>query len=540
MDKEDYDKEMSLERERHAIMLENLFYLLCGVDTTHIKVGVKDKRYALVADPTYPPQLVLPFESLAINVRVLNKFILKSQYSSDTIKETVGDYFEEKVSEYLNILMRLRNRGGSIETVMIDLGSSIEEFDEMKEVVDGIRNMSGVRILNWLEKRRGKAFRFLGLYDRLIDPCVLKIKEEVESWVTEGLMPSSEFMVKKNEYLNGFTECVWTHQYTIVEENVPYFLTEHKELIYNCGRVINLGKRIQGKNTFHGSRREYENLGLTGLNAYLSIQFMESLRSDLERELDVMHRYLLMNESSLYLDIFEELGDEMFFPSERTVAKMNAIRESKHIEGFSFRKSDVSTNEYILQILNVQMQPSQRKHFTMLQLLTVEYTPSVLRNFLSPRTVSELEIIFRFLFTLTAISYYMSRLKRFWFARMVMMVVDRFRFSIHSRMKPIKVEKDMDYVRDALLSSTKRWLRDLYLTSEKAYYAWSDFFDLCFDFLDAECKSALSWEDVKPLESRLIECIACLKGILEVTEHNDLFIHFLGSIEWARMPNVLM
>ncbi|KAG5859685.1 gamma tubulin complex component N-terminal [Encephalitozoon hellem] len=540
MNKENCGKGMDLEKERHAIMLENLFYLLCGVDTTHMKIGVKDKRYALVADPTYPPQLVLPFESLAINVRVLNKFILKSQYSSDTVKEIVADHFEQRVGRYLKHLMSLRSKVESIEMLMVSLRSSIEEFDEMREIVDDVRNMSGVRILNLLKRRRDGTVRFLDIYDELIGPCVLRIKAEVESWVTEGLMPCSEFMVRKNECLSEFTECAWTHQYTIVEENVPYFLAEHKEIIYNCGRIINLGRRIQGKNIFHGSRREYNRLGLTGLNAYLSIQFMESLRGGLEKEFDVMHRYLLMNESSLYLDIFEELVDEMFFPSERTVAKMNAIRESKHVEGLSFIRSDVSTNEYILQILNVQMQPCQKRHSTMLQLLSIEYTPSILRNFLSPRTVSELEIVFRFLFTLTSISYYMSRLKRFWFARMAMMVVDRFRFSIHSRMNPIKVENDMDYVRNALLTSTKRWLRDLYLTSEKAYYAWSSFFDLCFDFLDVECKSALSWEEMKPFENKLIESIASLKDILEVTEHNDLFIHFLGSIEWMKMASTFI
>lgn len=523
---------MELEDERHAIILENVFYLLCGVDTTHLRIGVKDKRYALIGDPTYPPQLILPFESLAINVRVLNKFILKSQYSSDTIREMVGDYFEAKIGKYLKDLMGLRCQTRSIEMLIVSLGSRVEEFDEMKEIVDDIRDMSGVRILNHLKKRRDRTVHFLGLYDDLINPCIHRIREEVQGWVTEGLMPSSEFMVKKNECLNEFTDCVWTHWYRIAQDNVPYFLEDHKNLIYNCGRIVNLGRMIHGKNIFHNLAEEYGNLGLTGLNSYLNTQFLESLRSSLERELDVMYRYLLVNESSLYLDIFEELGDEMFFPNERTVAKMNAIRESKNAEGLIFRRSDVPTNKYILEILNTKMEACQERHLTMLQLLTVEYTPSILRNFLSPRTVSELEIIFRFLFTLTGLSYYMSRFKGFWFARMAAMVVDKFRFSIHSRMKPVRVEKDMDYIRDSMLSSTKKWLRDMYLTSGKAYHAWSNFFDLCFNFLDVEYKSALSKEEIKMFEGRLVGSIVLLKDVLEVTEHSDLFVHFLGSTQW--------
>ncbi|CAD26589.1 hypothetical protein [Encephalitozoon cuniculi GB-M1] len=540
MDKEGYGDRMELEDGRHAIMLENLFYLLCGLDATHMKVGVKDKQYAVVADPTYPPQLVFPFESLAVNVRVLSKFVLKSQYSSDTIREIVGDCFESKVSRYLGDLMALRKQIGDLEALVVSLRGWIEEFEEMREIVDEIRNISGVKILNHLKKRRDKTVRFLGLYDELIHPCKQKIKEEVSSWITEGLIPGSGFMVRKSDSLGGFTECVWADCYTIVEENVPYFLEEDKRLIYNCGRVINLGKRILGRNIFHGSTKEYKDLGLTSLSAYLSTQLMESLRHDVAKELDVMHRYLLMNESSLYLDIFEELGDEMFSPSERTIAKMNAIKESRHVRGLFFRKSDTAINEYILQILNVQMQPRQRVRLTMLQTLTVEYSPCILGNFLAPRTVSELEIIFRFLFTLTALSYYMGKFKKFRFARMVTAVIDKFRFSIHSKMRPMGVEKDMDHVRDTLLANIKRWLRDLYLTSEKAYYAWSGFFDLCFDFLDVECKSALDQREIKSFEDKLFESIACLKDVLEATDHNDLFIHFLSGTRWAKVHGISM
>lgn len=523
----------SLEDGRHAIMVENLFYLLSGVDTTHMRIGVRDKRYALVVDPTYPPQLVLPFESLAINIRVVSKFVLKSQYSSDTVKEIVADCFETKVSKYLENLMALRLREWAIETLAVGLRGHIEEFDEMRRIVDDANGMSGIGILNYLEERKGQAVHFKGFYEELIRPCVERVREEVDRWVTEGLLPISGFMVRRNEVSGGFTESVWTHQYTIVGENVPYFLEEHKNQIYNCGRIINIGKTIFKRNIFGGSTREYKGLGIVALDTYLSTQLVESLRNDLETELDVMHKCLLMNESSLYLDMLEELVDETFSPSERTIAKMNAIMESGGISGIVFKKSLVPANEYILKILNVQAGPTKERCPTILEIVTIEYAPRVLGHFLSPKTLSELEIIFRFLFTLTGLSYHMGRLKKIRFARIALMVVESFRFSIHSGMRHVEVKSSMDHIMATLLSSIRKYLRELYLTSEKGYHAWSVFFDLCFDFLDAECKSSLGPGETESFESKLFESIEGLKRELGTAEYNDLFVYFLGSTQWT-------
>ena len=474
---------MGITEGRHAIMLENLFYLLCGLDTTYIKIGIKDKKYVLLVDSAYPVQFINPFESLAINIRIFNKFILRSQYCSDAIKRIISDIFELKVAKYLKELVEYRKEVNDVETLIIRLQDYIEEFDEMREIIDSIKNMNGVEVVNFLKDRRDKSVHFLKFYDKLMDPCIKKIKEEVNSWVLEGLILDDEFMVQENTGLDGFDQCIWTHKYTIIKENTPYFLFKEKNLIYNCGRIVNIGRKIFGNNILE-IKKEYRTLGLVGLNNYLNIQFLESLKSDIEKEFDIMYKYLLLNEEAFYLDIFEELGNEMFLPTERTIIKINAIRGPCLSRDFSFKLSPVSLNEYILKILNAQVHTNYKKHLSILQSLTCSYNPVLLCNFISPKTFSELEIIFRFLFTLTSLSYYMNKFREFRFAKIVVLIIDHFRFILHSEMKPIEIRNDMNYVVNNFLLNIRKWLREFYLTSERIYCVWASIFDICFEFLN--------------------------------------------------------
>lgn len=522
-----------MKEERHAIMLENLFYLLCGLDTTHIKVGIRDKKYTLVIDPAYPEQLVLPFEALAVNIRIFNKFILRSQYSSDAVKRIVSSCFEQRVAEYLRRVVELRKSVQDIEMLMVAMKDDADEFCEMREVVDNVKGIGGVAVLNLLNERRSRTVRFVDFYSMLMDPCVKKVAGEVDSWVTEGLILGTGFMVRRNESVDGFDECVWTHRYVVVEENVPYFLVQNKALINNCGRVVNIGKKMLGKSVLEDAAEEYRRLGLGALNRYLNMQFLEALRPDIERELETMHKYVLLNDSSFYLDVFQELGNEVFVPTERTVIKMNAIRETRGMNGMSFRRLSVSLNEYVLKILSVQTQPTHKQHLSVLQSLACEYRPATLRSFLSAKTLSELEIIFRFLFTLMSLSHYMGEFREFRFAKIAGTVIDRFRFAIHSEMRPVDIRGDMDSVVADLLSKTKRWLRELHLTSERMYCVWAGLFDLCFEFLNVEYKAALEAEEMKMFEDSLICTVGQLRKELESSENDQAFVCFLEGIDWS-------
>lgn len=526
---------IGMTEERHSIMLENLLYLLCGLDTAYIRIGIKDKRYALFTEPGYPPQLVLPFESLAVNVRILNKFIMKSQYCLDAVRRIVSDCFESRMGRYLKRIAGGRGRIKNIETLMISVREDAEEFAEMREIVDGMVGMEGVEIVNFLRDRKGRTVHFAQLYSEIMDVCERRVREDVRLWVTEGRMTGRGFMVVENEGAEGFDESAWTHRYAIAEQNVPYFLAQDKDSVYGCGRTINIGRRILGNNMLCELAREYDGPGLPALNSYLNTQLMELLRSDLEKELSMMYKYVLLDEVSFYLDMFEELGGEIFVPTERTVVKMNAIRGSRTTEGFSLRISPVSLNEYVLKILSVQTQTSYKKRLSVLESLTVDYRPPLLCNFVSSKTLSELEIIFRFLFTLAGLSYHMGRFREFRFARAAVAVVDRLRFAFHCRVRPIEVKHDMDHVISNLLSSTKRWLRDFLLTSERIYCVVASLFDLCFEFLNIEHKSMLKHEEIRMLEDTLVCTVGRLKTELACVECDHLLLGFLEAIEWSNV-----
>ncbi|KAH9412286.1 hypothetical protein HK407_01g01800 [Ordospora pajunii] len=520
---------------RHAIMLENIFHLLCGLDTAHLKIGVRDRQYVLIADTGYPQQLMCSFESLGINIRVFSKFIQKSQYCSDAIKGAIADCVEKKVDAYLKDMVRLRKEICSVESLVVAIGGWKDEFEEVRTVIDGIRSMSGMRILNYINERMERITCFECLYQGFVSACTEIVREEIECWVLEGRILSDGFMVRINEECRGFEESRWSNRYVLVEENVPCCLAKMRDVVFDCGRVVSIGRGIAGRNVFKDSRKEYELVGLMGLNRYLNAQLLELLRSDIEGEFDEMYRYLLLNDCAVYADMLDEVGDEVFGVNERTIVKMNAIKDGKHTAGFCFKIAQMSLNSYVMKILGSEKKWSRDCRGSVLELLTVEYHPRVLRDFISLRVVSELEILFRFLFTLMALSYHMERLKGYRFARVAGMVIDRFRFAIYSRMPRIEVKQSIGHVMEAFFSNIKRWLREFYLTNEKTYGVWGDLFDICFRFLDAESGMVLCGEDVDGYEKELAYACERLKIEVSTLDYNDCFVHFLNGVHWEKV-----
>jgi gamma-tubulin complex component 2 len=520
---------------KNSILLENIFYLLCGLDTTHIKVGIRDKKYALLADTEYSSLVVLPFESIAVNIRILNKFILRSQYSSGPMRRIMSDIFERKVAAFLKKVVECRRSVGDIETLSIVIRSEILEFEEIRCIIENSREMGGVQILNLLRERKEDAVHLSALYDELLDACMEKVREDLVLWMTRGIISDAEFMVTENRALEGFNDSVWSSRYSIARDNVPYFVAGEEELIYNCGRVINVGKQILCKDAFTEADAIFRDLGTRALNRYLNGQLLDALRSRLQEELDVFFRHVLLNEASFYADAFDELGDEILYKPRSAVLKMNAMRKASDMHGFTFEVSTTSLNEYVLKILNAQTQCNYNRHMSLLQSLTIEYSPALLCTFLSKKLVSEIEILFRFLFTLAGISHFMLEHKGHRFAKLALLFLNNFRSSAHLSMKPIDVKNDVDYVVSALSSSVRKMLRDFSLTTEKTYLLWAKFFDLCFEFIGIEFKDAMSMEEVGTYEQALACLVNGLKDELAAGEYDHALITFLEATDWSRV-----
>jgi gamma-tubulin complex component 2 len=332
-----------------------------------------------------------------------------------------------------------------------------------------------------------------------------------------------------------YSDSVWSSRYTIVKENVPYFISGEEELVHNCGRVINVGKQVVGRDIFAEAGAILRSLGSRALNRYLNGQLLDALQVGLREELDVLFKHVLLNEASFYDDAFCELGDEVFYKAKSAVLKMDAMREALGISGFSFRVSPTSLNEYVLKILNAQTQHSHDRGLSLLQSLTIEYSPALLRSFLPKKLVSEIEILFRFLFTLAAISHFMLEHRRFRFAKLVLLFLNSFRFSVHSSMRPFEVKNDVSWVVNALSTGIRRMLRDFSLTSEKIYLLWASLFDLCFEFVNIEFKDVMDAEELGMYERTLARLIGSLKEELAAGEHDHGLVSFLEAADWGRM-----
>ncbi|KAI5152511.1 gamma-tubulin complex component 2 [Enteropsectra breve] len=203
-------------------------------------------------------------------------------------------------------------------------------------------------------------------------------------------------------------------------------------------------KNIDNKNNDNMNNVNKDSLSeMINLRTNKLCKIFNSLTAPLiEKEISVIYEILFMQNYSIFLEIFSLYGESLLSEDIEIVVKLNKelsdrtamlIDSSKehHADG-SMRDGTISTrlkindvdiNTFILKLLKADGPVGQRSHLILLQKLSIECDFKLLRYFVSQKDLMEIEIISRFILFVNGISYFIERMERGIFVRIVYLVI---------------------------------------------------------------------------------------------------------------------
>ncbi|KAG0437462.1 hypothetical protein DMUE_3671 [Dictyocoela muelleri] len=538
-------------------IINDLYYALCGLTTTYIQIY--DDHIEIT--PEYKkPMLLKLFEPLILNYLNLNNFVYQSEYSSDFMRRELAKIVDQKVGNYLKTVAR--NQGSSIENLYVALQPFIYEFEEFGILIGECSVLFGINLLNHLINRRNKTVSF-NFYSEIINNCLKRYELEIGTFIFLGNISTDDFMIiKKNSF--DFDESLWYDGHKINKNALPEKFVQDSKNILEAGKIANIINKIEHRNkeTYRLKMKRIESYyeqvcrnnkkyltnskdknnqkddseisyGLTNivdlnskdflkkfkfsskaLKIYLDEQrayFNEIILPSLEKEWKIIKIFILQTDPSFIYEFFGDIGDNLF---SNDLTLLKKIKTPQQIELFL---SELTLSSHLRRILSMRNDKLMCEKLCIFNSLSIKYKPGeIFKIFFPQKTLSELELIFRFFFTLNSINYRFSRLEK---NKFVDIVLNFNNYLLTSLFIPTIVEQ-LDFKFDSFDKFIKnlnllcrKCLRDLFLTSQRIFEVFSEYFELCLlqsDFLDFD-------------ENRILKIIRRLYVEIE-KENGNLFL----------------
>ncbi|KAF7683174.1 hypothetical protein TCON_1608 [Astathelohania contejeani] len=543
-------------------ILSELYYNLCGIETPHIQ----RKNTNPIIDSFIP---------LCLCIKSIQTFIYNSQYSC-SIKRIISIELEKILKKYFEKLLELREQTKSLEELYVHLEDDIEMFAEANRLITFSNSNESVSTFNYIKYRKNQTVTYLPFYNELINKCINAYNKKVYKWIKDGIIIGNDFMVQlknnSSEEDAKFNECYWNSHFILIKDNTPFYLEDLKDIIYGCGRIINTIKQITKKRKpilyEHKDYSIYDesmiigevvtdnnclsydiNFDITeqGIKAYYSVintRFMAIIKPILAKELGLIRNNILIMDCSFLTDIFTEMKDTLNECDDRIISKLNNLKDifdnspnninRKNIN-YDFYNSKLSFVDQILKILNLESLTTERK-LTTLQTLSIKLKPSKIFIILFPEKVLfELELIFRYLFTLFSIAYFLIPHQNIIFVNNILNIINYLRSSNYLNVILNGMEDlgdDVDEFVINLTLFTKKCLREFNLTNLDLFKKLATLLDLAFEFINIKFKDALTKEDILLFDKKAKEAVEELKAEMENGCTDCYLLFILNEFKW--------
>ncbi|WUR03501.1 gamma-tubulin complex component 2 [Vairimorpha necatrix] len=518
-------------------LIDNLIFLLCGIDTSLMSIGMKNKKYSLLHEGGFSVDLLLPFEEICINVRIVHKFIFKNISSENSIKKIISNFLLEYKMRYLQKINKLRNTK-DIETLYVSIQEDIEHFREFRNIIDTCRKNNDSEIFNNIKSILDGPF-----YEKLKKELEDQNDVEIINWIMRGETPSSFFIETRNYDPENLDEGYWKSKYNIKnkisnntgESKESYMPSEfsskdhYNMTILKCGKLTSLLNELDINYESLINLEIIKTRGISGTLLYLNDLIYNLLSHNINYELSILERFILMRDMSFFSDLFTDLYNDKSFDiiiySKENKKFLRKINLFKKIDMINFKITDLDLNNTIYKIINKPLH--MKNNQSILEFLTIEFTPKILRFLLTKKQFLELDLIFRFLFAFSVIQFFLQKDLKFRFSRLMLCFIQNFKFSIFSNIDNI-VFTNVDRLVDDLNSTIMHYISSLFLVSDDIYLILSEIIDLSFNFIGLDKKEECL--NIEEFESKFYLIINRLYNKLRNGNYDWWFFNTLEAL----------
>ncbi|EJW05256.1 hypothetical protein EDEG_00667 [Edhazardia aedis USNM 41457] len=504
-------------------MRQNLIYFLAGIDTTNIGLITDKNTTKIKINPRYDNREMLNvFEGVGIDIRNIKRFINQMNYLSDTYKNILAEYMLKEVERYHDYILSCYNK--SFEEIYVILRPFIDEFHEFSTLIKLIEVLNEIEIFKVVQERRDLVKNLF--YARIYESLTNKIYMETYIWMVQGFADKDFYILAKNEDIFEFDECYWVNKFAVAK-TTPIFYKHSIKKIYDSGLYCNIIRKITNRSpdinripvTFENFLSEKMDRNIILIYDYIKKQFESLIEDKLYNEIDQIYRCFFLNDVSFILDLFDVLDNDIYLPIDNTLHRMNLMNKKQN-EFILFKYADARINHYVLKILNIEKFTGQiRKN--VLENVTIEFkNKNIADIFLSKKVFFELEIIFRYLFTLLILEYIFIKLPKNRFNTNATMFLVQLRSCMYTYIQGLKIERGIEKVVGNFTKFIKMCLNKFYLTNVQVFQLFSDILDLFFEYIYVQSNEEIYHE-------RFLRLVVNLKKEIEKISTDHCFLYFL-------------
>ncbi|KAF4031510.1 Gamma tubulin complex component C-terminal [Phytophthora infestans] len=334
---------------QESIIVDDLLYVLLGVEGRYIKLAVTETRGVDAArstrsfkfglnQPGMDPSLL----TLASRCLSLGEFYLKltlyieqfSRYEYGQVSHAFCAALKTLVKEYkimvgqLEHLARKTDGAASftIQKLWYYVQPSLRTLEMLSLLVDGCRKTIGggsllseiQRVMSSLagDSNARKVFSFL------MERASVPYLKMVERWVYHGDLvdPYDEFMIRRDDQVskedvkdNPYST-YWQSRYTVRASQVPLFLSRVAQKILTAGKYLNVFRTCSrqvdcpfaGELVFSSSESVYEEL-IDRAHGFASRVLLDLFvrENDLQNRLISLKHYFLMDQGDFFVDFMD-------------------------------------------------------------------------------------------------------------------------------------------------------------------------------------------------------------------------------------------
>ncbi|KAG3053566.1 Gamma-tubulin complex component 2 [Phytophthora cactorum] len=334
---------------QESIIVDDLLYVLLGVEGRYIKLAVTETRGVDAARSTRtfkfglnqpgmdPSLLTLASRCLSLGEFYLNLSLYIEQFSRyeyGQVSHAFCAALKTLVKEYKIMVGQLehltRNADGAapftIQKLWYNVQPSLRTLEMLSLLVDGCHKTIGggsllseiQRIMSSLagDSNARKVFSFL------MERASVPYLKMVERWIYHGDLvdPYDEFMIRRDDQVskedvqdNPYST-YWQSRYTIRASQVPLFLSRVAQKILTAGKYLNVFRTCSrqvdcpfaGEIVFSPSESVYEEL-IDKAHGFASRVLLDLFvrENDLQNRLISLKHYFLMDQGDFFVDFMD-------------------------------------------------------------------------------------------------------------------------------------------------------------------------------------------------------------------------------------------
>lgn len=523
-------------------VLEELFYALSGFETDLVHFADASETKTTVFVDESECALAVPFRPLVMEVR----------------RAAMHPAFQHFVADYLAELSELRQTVHSAEELFVALTESSVLFEGIGRLIDapgidwedalgpGARPSGRAALLAFLRPREGLDTGALGLRSETLrgfleERARAALAECVEEWMNDA-NPTG---LVEEKAVDGFASCMWRDMFRIkgrlLRGAERKAVEESGKIVYLIRSVFDTAVVAEAEGAEQGDALPPFRYGddLAQRHTALLGLLSSFVLDDLKAEIALIYEIMFVRDSSFYLEILEAFGSDLLQTSQETVVKINAFigdgRRGARLSRLSVsappvvscRLSNVSLSQYVLRLLETRAVQAPDPFLPILHRLSIACASSLLPLFIPQKTFTEIKIISRFLFLVTAALFYIERSPRPAFLQIIHILLLKIRDAGH--LTPGDASSPQAAV-DTLLADTSRLLDRYSLTSAGVFLHWARLFDIALAYVQTDYKAGI---DTAQCLARTEETVQALGTAMRAAVGDNAITEFIDTLQWA-------